>query len=284
LRQFTAPSAASVRADGPAIEAPQRKPSDASRSDPGRVSRVDDRRTSRRRRSGLVALLTIGPLAIGVALAGWAIAAIQPRTGDVHAKPAEPMHAARSLADCASCHPRQAQEWSRSVMAHAITSPLFQSLEALIEEQVGRDRRCPDGAGVLRTAGADPCRSPRTGIALTGSGGALWCVNCHSPGENIAAAMPPWDAHGFDSSSRRPLRDLLPASTMEGIGCAACHQMTGPVHPGDAYEGNPSWISADTGARFTQRPEDARGVFGIANSGYSIDLRSFLAGAGSDDL
>ncbi len=39
-------------------------------------------------------------------------------------------------------------------MAHAATSPLFQSLEQLITEQVGRSQDCPDGAGILRPAGA----------------------------------------------------------------------------------------------------------------------------------
>ncbi len=156
-------------------------------------------------------------------------------------------------------------------MAHAIESPLFESLEMLIEEQVGRDRNCPDGAGILRAAGVSPCVNPRSGLAVTGSGGALWCVNCHAPGENLAAALPPWDAHGRDPRSRHPLRDLLPPATMEGISCAACHQMSGPVHPGARYEGNPSWVSSETGERFAQRPEDDRGLFGIANSGYALD-------------
>jgi hypothetical protein len=209
-------------------------------------------------------------------VAGVAIAAIDtPQRRDISVSPAAPLAAPRELADCASCHPRQSAEWSRSVMAHAVESPLFQSLEMLIEEQVGRDRNCPNGAGVLRAAGAGACTNPRTGLPITGSGGASWCVNCHAPGENLAAAMPAWDARSPDARTRRPLRDLLPARTMEGISCAACHQMTSPVRPGaeasGQYEGNPSWISADTGARFLQRPEDERGVFGIANSGYLMD-------------
>ena len=35
-------------------------------------------------------------------------------------------------------------------MAHAADSPLFQSLEILIQEQGGRSFDCPDGAGILR--------------------------------------------------------------------------------------------------------------------------------------
>jgi hypothetical protein len=217
-----------------------------------------------------------------VALAVWIVVALRPASPKaVVALVAAPLGSARSLDDCASCHPRHAAEWSRSVMAHAVESPLFQSLEMLIQEQVGRDRDCPDGAGVLRTAGAGACVERSTGIPITGSGGALWCVNCHAPGENLAAALPAWNR--FDSSTQRPLRDLLGPATMEGIGCAFCHQVGGPVRPGNAarggYEGNPSWTSTLTGARFLQRPEDLLGVFGIANSGYDLDPAALIAGA-----
>ena len=68
-------------------------------------------------------------------------------------------------------------------MAHSVRSPLFQALEILIQEQVGRDRDCPEGAGILRAAGSrGACRDPQSGLEVTGSGGALWCVNCHAPG------------------------------------------------------------------------------------------------------
>ncbi|HUQ01372.1 MAG TPA: hypothetical protein VM261_02705 [Kofleriaceae bacterium] len=167
-------------------------------------------------------------------------------------------------------------------MAHATGSPLYQALEMLIEEQVGRDRDCPGGAGVLRSAGTGACVNRRTGIAETGSGGALWCVNCHAPGENLAPSLPAWSA--FDERSRRPLRDLLPASAQQGISCAFCHQVTGPARPGSPYEGNPSWISSETGQRFSMRPEDERGRFGIANSGYLLDVRALLGGGSAADL
>jgi hypothetical protein len=157
------------------------------------------------------------------------------------------------------------------------------ALESLVEEQVGRDARCPNGAGVLRGKGGDACVDARTGIATTGSGGELWCVNCHAPGENLRPAMPAWTANG-DARARRPLRDLLPAESREGISCAACHSTVGPVaaHAARArgYEGNATWISATTGATFLARPEDARGVTGIANSGYRLDPRLLLGLAG----
>lgn len=187
--------------------------------------------------------------------------------------------------DCASCHPRQVAQWTQSVMAHSARSPMFQALEMLIEEQVGKSFDCPDGAGVLRTA--DPrtaCREPNSGLAITGSGGELWCVNCHAAGENLQQVMPAWDGRGRNAGSRLPLRDLLPAATMEGISCAVCHTTHGPVRPGNEaagrYEGNPSWVSFVTGQRFLSRPEDARGLPGIANSGYDLDPAVLLAGFG----
>lgn len=187
-------------------------------------------------------------------------------------RPRAPIASVSTANDCASCHARQTAEWRRSVMSHSVRSPLFLALEILIQEQVGRDLACPNGAGILR--GADPrtaCRDRTSGLSITGSGGELWCVNCHAPGENLARAMPAWDAHTPFSRSRSPVNDLLPAATMEGIGCAFCHQVHGPVQPGRGYEGNPSWTSTATGQRFLSRPEDARGLFGIANSGYLLD-------------
>jgi|GEM_PF-842988 len=208
------------------------------------------------------------------------------RAGRVLAGVRPPLDAAHtSPEDCAGCHPRQSAEWRRSVMGHAAKSPLFQGLEILIEEQVGRSDACPGGAGILRAA--DPrtaCTDPATGIVVTGSGGALWCVNCHSPRENLDASLPPWDGLASRSVSRLPLRDLQPESTTEGIDCGFCHQVHGPVTPGaealGGYEGNPGWLSTATGRRFSSRPEDARGRPGIANSGYDLDPGELLSPAG----
>lgn len=193
-----------------------------------------------------------------------------------------------SADDCSDCHPDHAAQWHGSVMAHSVKSPLFQSLEILIQEQGGRELGCDAGAGILRPSdGRTACRDRNTGFATTGSGGALWCVNCHAPGENLAQAVPPWNGLAASSPTRRPLRDILPKSTMDGISCAFCHEVHGPVRPGDEargrYEGNPDWISSATGERFSSRPEDLRGIFGIANSGYALDARELLLGAGAAD-
>ncbi len=218
----------------------------------------------------------VAPIAAGGAVAYAATGVTREAPRAVQAAPRVPLTSATtSVEDCASCHPRQSGEWHRSVMAHSVKSPLFQALEILIQEQGGRDRNCAGGAGILRTADpATACRDELTGRPVTGSGGELWCVNCHAPGENLRAVLPPWDGRSRVSASRLPLRDLLPASTMEGISCAVCHQTHGPVRPGAGrigqYEGNPFWTSTRDGTRFPARPEDVQGLFGIANSGYSL--------------
>jgi hypothetical protein len=195
-------------------------------------------------------------------------------------RPVAPVAPLRSAgaAECAPCHAREVGEWERSVMAHAAKSPLFGALESLVEEQVGHDEDCPGGAGVLRSAGADVCRARGTGIALTGSGGERWCVNCHAPGDNLDHALVSWSAGS--QRARAPTRDLLSPLAMEGISCAACHETIGPVAAHAAavrgYEGNPTWLSATTGQVFVSRPEDGQGRPGIANSGYLLDPGSFL--------
>jgi eukaryotic-like serine/threonine-protein kinase len=180
-------------------------------------------------------------------------------------------------ASCATCHPRQAAEWHRSVMAHAAKSPLFQSLESAIEEQIGRDDRCPDGAGVLRRAdGSTACRDGQSGQIVTGAGGEHWCVSCHAPLESRDRAMPAWNT---DARSRLPSRELLDERGREGISCLFCHDVHGPSRPGLAFQGNPSWRSPFTGATFDARPEatDRRNQrFGIGNSGYDLSGRSLF--------
>ncbi len=196
-----------------------------------------------------------------------------PAPAAVSVGPAAPLQV-DAVDDCASCHPEHAAQWHGSVMAHSVKSPLFGALEILIQEQVGRDEDCPGGAGVLRAAGPGACVNPDSGVIETGTGGALWCVNCHAPTENLRPAMPPWDGRSRSSATRRPVVDLLPATTLEGLSCAFCHQVDGPARPGNAargdYEGNADWISPVTGRRFLSRPEDLRGQPGIANSGYHL--------------
>jgi hypothetical protein len=182
---------------------------------------------------------------------------------------------------CESCHPRHTAEWRRSVMAHASRSPLFQSLEMLVEEQVGKSDDCPEGAGILRRRGEGACRDRASGHAVTGSGGEGWCVSCHAPGENLRGRQPSWNA-GARGPDNRPLGELLSPAGLEGIGCTACHQTHGPVTPGalarGEYEGNPVWRSFETGRSFSFRPTDDDRRFGIANSGYRLDESVLLAG------
>lgn len=226
------------------------------------------------------------PLAGGV-LALWALGSAEPAPDRPRTTPRAPLapHDLGSGA-CESCHPRQTAEWRRSVMAHSVKSPMFLALEAVIEEQAGRSSSCAHGAGIMRTTErGSECRDPSTGLVLTGSAGEHWCVNCHAPSENLNAVMPAWDAKARRSASRAPLDSLLPATTLEGISCAFCHQVEGPVAAFDArsraYAGNPSWVSPVSGQVFASRPEDQLGLLGIANSGYSLDPRVLLGDAGT---
>ncbi len=232
--------------------------------------------------------LLLGGTALAAALLWWQHSDAPAATpgAAVTVAAAQPLDTLHTTArDCASCHPQHSAQWSQSVMGHAVKSPLFNALEALIEEQVGRDFSCPNGAGILRRAEANSaCRARVSGVSITGSGGEHWCINCHSPGDNLNSSMPAWQGlAGGDPRSRLPLRDLLSPLAMEGISCAFCHQVRGPVGPRNSggYEGNPSWISIETGRLFEARPEDRRGVFGISNSGYRLDPAQLLLTGGA---
>jgi hypothetical protein len=220
-------------------------------------------------------LARLWPIGVGALVAGASLMLLGPApvkpVADSPAPPAPPITASQTHAqDCATCHPRQAAEWRRSVMAHSVKSPLFNALESAIEEQVGRSNDCPNGGGILRKVGGDACVA-RTGVAITGSGGEHWCVNCHSPGDNLGSQMPAWSAHDGNSKSRLPVRDLIGDRAIEGISCGFCHAVHGPVSGrGGGYQGNPTWTSFLTGNVFPMRPEDQRGLFGIANSGYVL--------------
>lgn len=228
-----------------------------------------------RSRRGMTWAATAG---LSLAVAGLVVSLGEqdaPAPAEVVKQRVEPLDAAHTTAsDCASCHPRHAAEWEQSVMGHSVKSPLFNALEALIEEQVGRDQDCPHGAGILRRADGGACRDRTTGLPVTGSGGEHWCINCHAPAENLQPTVPPWGGRlGSPARTRLPVKDAIGAAAREGITCAFCHQVEGPVGPAGSggYEGNPDWVSFLTGRRFLSRPEDARGQLGIANSGYRLN-------------
>jgi hypothetical protein len=226
-------------------------------------------------------LLALAPLLGGTVLGVALLLAAPGRAPAAHVPAPEARLAGTRAEDCAPCHAREVAEWRGSPMAFAARSPLVGALESLVEEQVGREASCPNGAGILRVKGRDACFDDRSRIATTGAGGEHWCVNCHAPGENLRPAMPAWSALR-DRRAREPMRDLLPEESREGISCAACHSTVGPValHASRArdYEGNPTWLSTTTGATFFARPEDARGTPGIANSGYRLDAKLLLGG------
>lgn len=204
-----------------------------------------------------------------------------PRAASVAAP--SPLAFSDSAARCETCHPRQSAEWRRSVMAHASRSPLFQALELLIEEQVGRSSDCPEGAGVLRrrVAGTD-CLERTSGLPITGSGGEGWCVNCHAPGVNLGGRVPSWDARAR-TGENRALGELLRGPAADGVGCTFCHQVHGPAREAaglnGGYQGNPTWTSFLTGNAFSARPTAQDQRFSIGNSGYGLARDVLLPGA-----
>jgi hypothetical protein len=251
---------------------------------PGLVAAPPPKRPAPSAKGWVAALL---PLALGAAVAAAAVTQLKPP--DATPQPKASVGAMKAIGpgeltaeDCASCHARQASEWRRSVMGHAVKSPLFNALEALVQEQIGRDNDCPNGAGALRKTTAElACRNPQTGVAISGSGGEHWCVNCHAPSEVQENLMPPWDGRGRGNPRANfPVKDLIGERAKEGISCGFCHQVHGPVSPRSrsAYQGNPTWTSFVTGAVFESRPEDRAGLFGISNSGYEMRLGSFVLG------
>ncbi|HVJ14029.1 MAG TPA: hypothetical protein VM686_01250, partial [Polyangiaceae bacterium] len=273
LRRFTAPRAATSESVPLRLELPEEALPIATTA-PRRVLPLS-----------LIALLVGGVLcAIGLGVRARGLREV-PQIRERSA-----LRAASSAQDCASCHPRHAAEWRGSVMAHAATSPLFQALEQLISEQIGRDADCPNGAGVLRPAAGSACRDRKSGFATTGSGGEGWCSNCHLPSIQLTQGPPAFRALEARSPTHAPLAELVPKVTLEGISCVVCHQAASPVAPGAArrgqYEGNSFWTSPETGRRFDFRPEAARGEHGIGNSGYRLDPSIFLAEAArrDDDL
>ncbi len=223
-------------------------------------------------------------LAFGAVLASFALTLGLTHRGPTRARAEArvrpPLGFAATSARCESCHPRQTAEWRRSVLAHSARSPLFEALELLIEEQVGRSAACPEGAGVLRRRDPDhDCRAAN-GVVESGAGGEGWCVNCHAPGQNLAGRVPSWSANA-PGPENRSLSELLEPAAMDGIGCTFCHQVDGPGHANAARvngdPGNPTWVSPLSGATFFARATEYERRFGIANSGYRLDPAVLLA-------
>lgn len=241
-------------------------------------------------RKGRVASLIGGGIAAVLAAgAAWVLGGMADEAG----KPTPSLRATTPMVassmspdDCGSCHARQTMEWRRSIMGQSARSPLFQSLEMLIEEQVGRSDRCPNGAGVLRFVNVESaCTVEAGGRAITGAGGEGWCINCHSPLTNVTQQVPAWDAMREQSDRRRPLKSMLSEAQLEGIDCAFCHQVTRGVEAGDedagTYVGNRRWRSFLADQSFEMRPEAATDP-GISNSAYHLDAEALAVGVAGD--
>ncbi|MGH7327889.1 MAG: hypothetical protein ACREJX_06020, partial [Polyangiaceae bacterium] len=274
------------------VETSEKQPQ--ARSPVSRAAAASSPARAAKHASRLPRIAALAPVLAGAAAVLVAVAARSESTPKIaKVRPVAPLSEDQSsVAACGSCHAREVSEWSRSAMSFSARSPLYGALESLVEEQFARSDSCPNGAGILRPAGADACFDDRTRAELTGAGGEAWCINCHSPGSNLGASddarakksVAPWSALG-DASARRPAIDLLSNSGKEGISCIACHTTvrgvdshTRAVARGQ-YEGNSVWRSFLTGQEFSFRPEEFSGQTGIANSGYLEDARAFFRSA-----
>ena len=159
--------------------------------------------------------------------------------------------------------------------------PALPGARELIEEQVGRDATARTAPASCARAGAGACPEPRTGLAghrlgrralvrqLPRAGREPRAPRCR---RGTAVARPVARAGRCATCS--------PRGSMEGISCAVCHQV---ARPGAArrrrrrLRGQPDLDLVRAPARASRmRPEDARGQFGIANSGYLLDPRELL--------
>jgi len=96
--------------------------------------------------------------------------------------------------ECSSCHERAVKEWSSSMHAHALTSPVMVAQNNLAHRETLASTSAPDPKNV--------------------------CVNCHGPIATALAKSPllPFTAEGALAE---------PALLSEGISCSVCHQWQG---------------------------------------------------------
>lgn len=126
-----------------------------------------------------------------------------------------------SDAICASCHPRQAEEFATSTMRYAFFSPTFNALELTLNQLSGG-------------AFAHPSLSERSLLSEERERDEhSFCSRCHGP-----RAM----AEGLRVDGRSPSRTLLtPKRAQEsGIGCDLCHTATIKREPSAGLPVTPS--------------------------------------------
>jgi len=121
-----------------------------------------------------------------------------PRLSTLGAVPFGQLSGFQSAGTCRGCHSRQASEWSRSMHAHALRSPLT------LAQNNQYVRALPD----------DASKAVRR-----------FCINCHGP---VGAALSEGD--------RLPLERENYSSNLlnEGIGCVTCHTHQKGVDAGSA--------------------------------------------------
>lgn len=113
-----------------------------------------------------------------------------------------------SAENCKSCHPRQFDEWSTSMMAYGAVSPTFNTLEHI--------------GNVMNN-----------GAFAKGGAAELFCQNCHTPIAGEQDEIPTWSENlASNPSGRKPTVHFMSGKAKEAVTCDVCHQIEGPHSDG----------------------------------------------------
>jgi hypothetical protein len=138
-----------------------------------------------------------------------------PDSPDLHAGPFQ------SAAECADCHPRQVQDWTESMHAHAARSPVFRAFEELASEEHGLGEFCNECHRPLEREGlghegitCDVCHT------AVGTGGETSTGLVHAPG---TLKRGPYSST-YEGEHAGVEDEFVTSSQL----CGSCHEITLP--------------------------------------------------------
>ncbi|MEW4486860.1 multiheme c-type cytochrome [Thalassoglobus sp. JC818] len=149
-----------------------------------------------------------------------------------------------SARECAQCHPRQYEEWSRSMHAYAQHSPVFEAFTLTMVERTGGTigtfcTRCHTPIGVSIGEDASMRNVHRSRISMEG----VTCVVCHrleKPFYKASGRLPVTPGLLRDGCMYGPFKDSVDpdgsghpaeeaAHLTKSSFCGSCHDVTNPV-------------------------------------------------------
>jgi hypothetical protein len=148
-----------------------------------------------------------------------------------------------SARQCAACHPKQYDEWSRSMHAYGQHSPVFEAFNLTLIERTGGTlgtfcTRCHTPIGTALGENGSRRNTDRSRISMEG----VTCVTCHrrtvgqykASGRTMVAPGQVWDVcmYGpFDAPASEELnahRSVHLAYIRQSQFCGDCHDVTSP--------------------------------------------------------